>query len=161
MSESEKGKFVAIVTRTLKEGKSYEDYRRAWFHTNGFGVPTTMYTIVNTFNPREIISIGIIEAGLEDMPDLLNIDVEDRLANPLDDVIESTIVRQFGVIVAEDDFSPAGKLSYVPAQVDGKETDFNELEDGLAMIAHMIQQASSKRDQLKLKQKPSTDKESQ
>lgn len=54
-------KFVAMVTRTLKPGKTYEDYRNAWFHTTGFGIPTTMYTIINAFNPREIISIGILE----------------------------------------------------------------------------------------------------
>ncbi len=42
-------KAVAIVTRTLKPGKTYADYRKAWFHSNGFGVPTTMYTVVNAF----------------------------------------------------------------------------------------------------------------
>lgn len=146
---SKKSKFVAIVTRTLKEGKTFEDYRRAWFHTKGFGVPTTMYTVINTFNPREIISIGILEAGEEDVLNLLKIDVEDRLANPLDDVIEKTIIRQFGIIVAEDDFSPAGNLSYVPAQVNGKITDFTELESDLALLANMIKQASEERDQRK------------
>ena len=29
---------VAIVTRRLKEGKTYEDFRKAWYHTIGFGV---------------------------------------------------------------------------------------------------------------------------
>jgi len=50
-------KFVAIVTRTLRPGKTYDDYRKEWFHTNGFGIPRTMYPMVNAFNPHEIISI--------------------------------------------------------------------------------------------------------
>lgn len=30
-------KFVAIIHRRLREGKTFEDYRRAWFHATGFG----------------------------------------------------------------------------------------------------------------------------
>lgn len=37
--------FVAIVTRTLKDGKTFDDHRHASFHGNGFGVPTTMYAV--------------------------------------------------------------------------------------------------------------------
>ena len=70
-------KFVAVVTRTLREGKTYDDYRRAWFHSNGFGVSTQMYTVVNAFNPREIISIGIIDTEIEQLSELLAIDVEE------------------------------------------------------------------------------------
>ena len=29
---------VAILTRRLREGKSYDDFRKAWYHTTGFGV---------------------------------------------------------------------------------------------------------------------------
>ena len=29
---------VAMITRRLKKGKTYDDFRRAWFHTTGFGV---------------------------------------------------------------------------------------------------------------------------
>jgi hypothetical protein len=93
-------KFIAMVTRTLKPGKSYDDYRQAWFHTKGFGVPTTMYTVVNAFNPREIISIGILDGDETQLFNALNIDVKDRLANPLDDIIESTIVRNFSIVTA-------------------------------------------------------------
>ena len=83
-------KFIAMVTRTLKSGKTYDDYREAWFHTNGFGVPTTMYTVINAFNPREIISIGIGDLEVSEIPGVLEIDVQDRLSNPLDEIIEST-----------------------------------------------------------------------
>ncbi len=142
-------KFVAIVTRTLREGKNYDDYRRAWFHSNGFGVPTQMYTVVNAFNPREIISIGIIDTEVEQLSGLLAIDVEDRLANPLDEVIETTIVRTFGVVAAVDDFSAAGALAYVEPSVDGVAADAAELPDTLAAIAAMVSQASDDRDRAK------------
>ncbi|MCF6766030.1 hypothetical protein L3V82_09610 [Thiotrichales bacterium 19S3-7] len=142
-------KFVAMVTRTLKEGKTYDDYRKAWFHTTGFGIPTTMYTIINAFNPREIISIGILDGELIDLYSALEIDVKDRLSNPLDDVIESTIVRNFGVVAAIDDFSPKGELTYIPAAVDGKPTDYNAMSVVLEQIAAEIKKASHKRDQLK------------
>jgi len=143
-------KFAAIVTRTLKPGKTYDDYRKAWFHTNGFGVPTEMYTVINAFNPRELISIGILEVqDLKELFNALEIDVTDRLANQLDEVIESKIIRHFGLISAIDDFSPAGKLEYVPAQVDGEITDYEQIALHLETIASEIRKASVKRDALK------------
>jgi hypothetical protein len=142
-------KMVAIITRTLKEGKSYEDYRKVWFHTLGFGVPTAMYTVVNAFNPMEIISIGIMDAELEQFAKSLDIDVKERMSHPMDDVVESTIIRTFGVVAAVDDFSSAGELEYCPPQVDGKVTDWNELASILAKGAEDIRRASEKRDMLR------------
>jgi len=49
---------AAIITRRLKEGKTYEDFRKAWYHTIGFGTANKMYTVVNGLDPREIIVIG-------------------------------------------------------------------------------------------------------
>ncbi len=144
-------KFVAMVTRTLRPGKTYDDYRKAWFHSNGFGVQTTMYTVVSAFNPRDIISIGILDADEMGLFQALQIDVKDRLANPLDDIVESTIVRNFGIVTAIDDFSAAGALQYVEAQVDGKPTDYTELADVLEAIAVEIRKASAERDRIKLK----------
>ncbi len=142
-------KFIALVTRTLKDGKTYEDFRKAWFHSNGFGVPTSMYTVINAFNPREIISIGIMDGSLDDLTKGLEIDVKDRLANPLDDIIESTIVRNFGVVAAVDDFSASGKLAYVPSQVDGVLTDYKEIGLLLQNVKDSLEKASAKRDKLK------------
>jgi len=142
-------KFVAMITRTLKPGKTYEDYRKAWFHSKGFGVPTAMYTVVNMANPREIISIGIIDCDLEQLNKGLQIEVEDRLNHPLEDVIESTIVRNFGVVAAVDDFSAEGDLTYVQPQVDGRLTDFNQLPLVLESIANEIRKASFERDRLR------------
>ena len=142
-------KFVAMIYRKLKEGKTFEDYRKAWYHTHGFGAPTKMYTVINALDPREIISIGIIETNLEQMPSLMQIDVSERLANPLDDVIEQSIVRHFGVVASEDDFSPAGLLEYQPPSVDGEVVNFSEIEAMLSSITEMIAKASQDRDRLK------------
>lgn len=120
-------KVMAIVVRKLKEGKTYEDFRRRWYHTVGFGVPTQMYSVVNAADPREVITIGIIDTPLEKIGELVAIDAEQRKTLSLDDIIESSIIRYFGPLVAQDDFSAAGQLSYRPAQVDGVETDLNAL----------------------------------
>jgi hypothetical protein len=144
-------KTVAIVTRKLKEGKTYEDFRRAWYHTVGFGTSTRMYTAINVNDPREIIVIGFVESELDHYLAGLKIDVEERLENPLDHVIEPEIVRQFGILVSEDDFSPEGAIKYKPPCIDGKETDLEDVYQDLSEIASMINQASGERDKLKEK----------
>lgn len=48
-----KFKGVAIISRTLREGKSFDDYCKAWYHTHGFCVPTIMLTVVNLRDPSE------------------------------------------------------------------------------------------------------------
>lgn len=151
MPPQAKSKFVTIITRTLKPGKTYDDYRRAWYHAHGFGFPTTMYTVINSFNPREIISIAIggsIELE-HNLSLILSIDVKERLSSPLDDIVESTITRKFGLVAAIDDFSKSGELQYVEAQVDGVPTDYDQLTHVFAMINQEIERASKERDRLK------------
>jgi predicted NBD/HSP70 family sugar kinase len=142
--------FVSIITRRLKEGKTYEDFRKAWYHTAGFGTTSKLYTLINVFNPREIVVIGFVEVTPEqDYLSIARIDVKERLANPLDDVIEPEIGREFGILVSEDDFSAAGSLEYKPPSAGGKETDFNEIEEGLAVAKKVIAQVSAERDSAK------------
>jgi hypothetical protein len=127
-------KTVAIVVRTLKQGKTYEDFRKAWYHTMGFGTQTKMYSLVNALNPREIITIGMVETELEDVPSLLKIDAGQRATHPLGEIIEESITRYFGILVAEDDFSAEGSLEYQPPEVDGKKTDLKDLAHVLEVI---------------------------
>jgi hypothetical protein len=144
-----KAKGVAIITRTLREGKTFDDYRKAWYHTQGFGVPTQMLTVVNLHNPREIISIGIMQIeDIEQLPSILQIDIKERLANPLDDVVEDEIVRQFGIIASEDDFSPAGEIPRKPPTVDGEEVNYSEIEKVMGIAAGMFTEAAEERDRL-------------
>ena len=141
-----KMKGVALVTRTLREGKTFDDYRQAWYHTHGFGVPTKMLTVVNIFNPREIISIGEMEFDdVEILPSVLNIDIEERLANPMDEVVEDTIVRQFGMVVSEDDFTAAGEIPIRPTTIDGEEVKYSDLEEAMGIAAAMFTEAFKER----------------
>ena len=138
---------ISILTRRLKEGKAYEDFRKAWYHTVGYGTPIKLYTAINVFDSREIIVVGIGEITPEqDLLKMLRIEVKERLDNPLGAVIEPEVGRTFGIVVSDDDFSPAGKIEYKSASVNGKETDFNEIAQGLALAKKLIALAATERD---------------
>lgn len=148
-------KFITIIHRRLREGKTFDDYRKAWFHATGFGAPTTMYTVVNAFDPREIISVALgggggcpFEEMKSKMKSILDIDLKERNASPLDDIVEETIVRHFGLVIAEDDFSPAGHLEYVPPSVDGEYTNYSDFAKMSADLARLIAEAAARRDKL-------------
>lgn len=132
---------VAILRRRLKEGKTYEDFRKAWYHTVGFDTANKMLSVINVADPREIIVIGLNETTVEQVRKLIAIDIKERKANPLDEVIEPDIGRTYGILVAEDDFSSAGALDYKPPMVDGRETDMAEvaknLEEGAKILAEL------------------------
>jgi hypothetical protein len=138
----------------LKQGKTYQDFRKAWYHTVGFGNEMKMYSAINAFDPQEIIVIGMGEIKSEqDAVKITQIDVKERLDRSLDEVIEPEIGRTFGIVVSEDDFSPTGKIEYKPATINGKETDFSEVAQGLALAKKLITQASEERDREKKKRK--------
>jgi hypothetical protein len=142
---------VAIVKRRLKEGKTYDDFRKAWYHTTGFGTKNKMYSLINAFDEREIIVIGFTElpTETEDILDGLRIDVKERLDNPLDEIIEPEIERDFGILVSEDDFSAEGSIDYKKPAVDGKEVDVREVVNGLLEFKQALGQASAERDAAK------------
>jgi hypothetical protein len=143
-------KVISIITRTLKDGKTYEDFRKAWFHTTGFGTSSKLYTSINAFDQREIIVIGFVEIlPNQDPMKVLRIDVKERLDNPLDNIIEPEIGRVYGIVVSEDDFSATGSIEYQPPSINGKVTDLNEIAIGLSLAKQLIAQASAERDMKK------------
>jgi hypothetical protein len=129
---------VAIVRRRLREGKTYEDFRKVWYHTMGFETANRMFTVINVADPREIIVIGMNEITAEKIQKLLAIDVQERKAHPLDEVIEPEIGRTFGLLVAEDDFSAAGPLEYKPPAVNGELVDLTEVDKSLETGARLL-----------------------
>ncbi len=131
---------VAIVRRRLREGKTYDDFRRAWYHTVGFGVSNRMLTVLNGVDPREVIVIGITEATEEQARELVAIDATEREKNPLDEVVEPEIERTFGVLIAEDDFSGSGPIEYKPATVNGVETDLAQVAIDIQRSAELLTQ---------------------
>ena len=141
---------VTIIKRKLKPGKTYEDFRKAWYHTQGFGAKTTMYSMINAFDPSEIIVIGMMDIASEnELNNVLKIDVKERLENSLDDVIEPSIERTFGALVAIDDFSPQGSLEYKAAEINGVPTDLEAVSIGLQTVVESITAASKIRDEAK------------
>ena len=141
---------ISIITRKLKKGKTYEDFRKTWYHTVGFGTSSKLYTAINVFDQREIIVIGFVEVKPgQDPMKILRIDVKERLDNPLEAVIEPKIGRTYGILVSEDDFSSVGEIEYKPPSVNGKKTDFSEISQGLALAQKLIAQATVERDKAK------------
>ncbi len=102
--------------------------------------------MINASDPREIPVIGFVETDSEEMASKLEIDVKQRLDNPLDDVIEPQISRQFGVLISEDDFSASGSIKYKSASIAGKETNLEELTKQLQQVSEAIAKASRRRD---------------
>jgi hypothetical protein len=136
---------VAIVSRRLREGRTYEDFRKVWYHTVGFGSRNKMYTAINAFDPREIIVIGLTETDSQQLASQCDIDIVERLAHPLDEIVEPEIERKFGVLVSEDDFSAVGEIPYREPVVSGKELNYEQLEQELKMVKQVLGQASKRK----------------
>ena len=145
---------VSILTRRLREGKTYDDFRRAWYHTTGFGVRgkevegsgNRMFSMINVFDPREVVVIGFSTTTLGQLEDALDIDVKVRGENPLDDIIEPEIGRKFCALISEDDFSAVGDIPYKPATIGGEETDMAEFGKIMQSLQGLFGAASKKRD---------------
>jgi len=98
---------VAVFRRRLKKGASYEDFREAWSTDQGFGIPTRVLNAQRLDDPREILSIGLVDAAPEDLGAIgeraaVN---EARRHSRIDDVIESTELRAFYLLRDDNDLS--------------------------------------------------------
>ena len=98
---------VAVFRRRLREGKTFEDFKRAWEADKGFGVPARVFNAVNLADEREILSVGFVaiepealEAGTEQVAAQ-----EQVRHNRIDDVIESTELRAMYRLATEHDLA--------------------------------------------------------
>ena len=130
---------VAILRRRLREGRSYEDFREAWFHEEGFNAPNRMLSMLNIADPREVIVIGMtaVESS-EDGARLIGIDQQQRGESPLDAIIEPHVDRTFAILEAEDDFSAGGSLDYRPAAIGGTPTDLSAVQDAIQLAGSLL-----------------------
>ena len=124
---------VSILVRRLREGKTYEDFREAWLPEKGFGWPTRVVTAQRMDDPREIVTIGFSDVGVQEAEALLaqvgvehsgeqsdeaaeepkaadeHLDevAEEQLARRarIKDVIEPEMTRAFYVQVGDDDLT--------------------------------------------------------
>jgi hypothetical protein len=90
---------IAVLTRRLREGKTYADFREAWLPDQAFGFPTRVVSAQRTDDEREIITIGFSELDeAEAEAQLQRIGPqEQRRHKRIDAVIEPEMTRQFYV----------------------------------------------------------------
>jgi hypothetical protein len=63
---------VSVFIRRLKPGATFEDFVREWGADEGFGVPTRVFNAQSLTDPREIISIGFVAVGTEELAQWLS-----------------------------------------------------------------------------------------
>jgi hypothetical protein len=91
---------------------------------------------------------GNEEGGFEEMESkmrsILQIDLRERNASPLDDIVEENIVRHWGLVISEDDFSASGALTYVPPSVGGKPSDYTDFVKWSGQLARLSHRSSKR-----------------
>ncbi len=96
-----------VFVRRLREGKTYEDFRDAWYPDAGFGVPARILSGPGIADAREIMTIGFVDVE----PDRLEHLGERVLAaeavrhDRIEEVVESTELRTFFVVEGDHDFT--------------------------------------------------------
>ena len=96
-----------VFVRRLRDGKTYEDFREAWYPEVGFGVPSRVLSGPSLFEQRDVVTVGFVDADVADLEDLggrlaaQEAKRHDRIA----EVVESTELRTFFVVEDDSDFS--------------------------------------------------------
>ena len=100
---------IGILTRRLREGKTYENFRDAWLPEKGFGVPTRVVSAQGLEDPCEIVTVGFTDIGPDDVEAFLARvgDQESVRHERIDEVIEPEMTRAFYIQVADDDLTEA------------------------------------------------------
>ncbi|MGH2953215.1 MAG: hypothetical protein ACRDK9_04215 [Solirubrobacterales bacterium] len=98
---------VAIFHRRLKEGRTFEEFKRAWEADEGFGVPARVFTALSLADPRDVLTIGFVDIEPQHLPARTErVAAQERLRHDrIDDVIESTQLRAMYELATEHDFS--------------------------------------------------------
>ena len=98
---------ISVLTRRLREGKTYADFRAAWLPDKGFGVPTRVVSAQRADDPREIVTIGFTDLDPEQAEAFLaGVSGQEQTRHDrIDDVVEPGGTRAFYVQVADDDLS--------------------------------------------------------
>ena len=101
--------YVSVLVRRLKEGKSYDDFVRAWYPATGFAVRTRGPVVARRVDDeREIMVVAFLDL---DTGETLE-QVGERIASSealrherVADVVESTELRGIYEVTDEFDFS--------------------------------------------------------
>jgi hypothetical protein len=101
--------YAAILVRRLREGKTYEDFVKAWYPDKGFGFASGRGPFVgtNVSDPREVVTFATFEiAPSEDLDTALErVNEQEAVRHErLEEVIESTSLRGLYEVNEEFDF---------------------------------------------------------
>jgi hypothetical protein len=101
--------FVAVLIRTLREGKTYDDFVRAWYPDKGFGVGGRGPILAESVqNEREMLTLALMDisdrAELEEVLQRVG-EQEEVRHERIAEVIESTTLRGLYEVRDEFDFS--------------------------------------------------------
>jgi hypothetical protein len=98
---------VSVFVRRLKPGATFQDFVREWEADEGFGVPTRVFNAQSLTDPRDIISVGFVATGAEQVKQwLATAPASEAVRHErIDTVIESTTLRCMYELHTEHDFS--------------------------------------------------------
>lgn len=98
---------VSIFVRRLKEGKTYQDFRVAWYPDKGFGIPTRVINATRADDPQEILSVGFVALPPGEIEKFVSqIAAQEQVRHDrIDEVIETTMLRGYYVIQNDDDLT--------------------------------------------------------
>lgn len=97
----------SILVRRLKDGATYDDFHKAWFPDQGFGVPARVRNARRVDDPREILSVGLVDVPVEELAvGLERVAAAERLRHDrIAEVIESTVITGIYEVLDDYDFS--------------------------------------------------------
>lgn len=101
----EDANLISVFIRKLAPGKSYDDFRKAWYPDKGFGIPVRVINSINSDN--EIVSIGFMklpEDKIEETKRSISVQEEIR-HDRISEVIESTVFKGIFKIMNDDDLT--------------------------------------------------------
>ncbi|MGZ4278775.1 MAG: hypothetical protein ACXVVU_19155 [Solirubrobacteraceae bacterium] len=98
---------ISILSRRLKEGKTYEDFRGAWLPDKGFGVPTRVVSAQGMEDARDIVTIGFSDLEPEGVEAFLaRVGPQEAARHErIAEVIEPEMTRALYVQVGDDDLT--------------------------------------------------------
>ena len=98
---------VSVFVRRLKEGRTFAEFIEEWEADEGFGVPTRVLNAQSLEDPRDVISMGLVEMSVEALTEGLAAVAgsESVRHDRIDTVIESTSLRCMYELRTEHDFT--------------------------------------------------------
>lgn len=94
----------SILVRRLKEDMTYDDFQRAWFPDQGFGVPARVRNARRVDDPHELVSVGFVDLPVEELATgLERVAAAERVRHDrIAEVVESTLLT--GIYEVLDDY---------------------------------------------------------